>query len=249
MTLEISGVGIAAAFTAGAVSFLSPCVLPLVPAYISYVAGQAIEPGTTGQIITLRERLRTFSLSLCFVLGFTTIFVALGAGANALTLLLAGYRYELNIFSGALVILFGLLTVGLWRPAWAQRELRWQGRPPGSGPVAAYLLGMAFAFGWTPCIGPILGAILAVAASSANTTGGVALLAVYSLGLGVPFILSALFLSGFVARLGKLRRTGRILQLVAGGVMIAMGIAMITGHLTDVAIWLLETFPVLGRIG
>jgi len=249
MTLELSGVGIVTAFAAGAVSFLSPCVLPLVPAYISYVAGQAIAPGVVQQSMTTWERLRTLSLSACFVLGFTTVFVALGAGANAVSSVLSAYRYEINILSGALVILFGIFTAGLWRPVWVERDTRLQVKPPGTGPVAAYLLGMAFAFGWTPCIGPVLGAILAVAASSTYGDGGVALLAVYSLGLGVPFVLSALFFSGFVERLGKFRRAGRVLQLIAGGVLIAMGVAMITGHLTDLAIWFLETFPALGRIG
>ena len=119
----------------------------------------------------------------------------------------------------------------------------------GAGPLSAYLLGTAFAFGWTPCIGPVLGSILAVAASSANGSSGVALLAIYSLGLGLPFVLAALFFSSFVGRLGNFRRLGRVLQVVAGVVMIAMGVAMITGHLTDVAIWFLETFPSLGNIG
>jgi cytochrome c-type biogenesis protein len=132
----------------------------------------------------------------------------------------------------------------------SQRELRVHAAPQGAGSLPAYLLGMAFAFGWTPCIGPVLGAILSLAASSSSGgADGMVLLAVYSLGLGVPFILAALFLSGFVARMGKLRVAGRVLRYVAGGVMIAMGVAMMTGHLTDIAFWFLETFPALGRIG
>ena len=248
MTLDLSAAGLTTAFAAGAVSFLSPCVLPLVPAYISYVAGQTLAPTTAEENLPVREQLRILSLSICFVLGFTTIFVVFGAGANALSFLLSSYRYEANIVSGAFVIVLGIFTAGLWRPAWMQRDTRVQLRPAGAGPVAAYFLGLAFAFGWTPCIGPVLGAILAVAAST-DGASGIALLTTYSLGLGVPFILSALFLRGFVERLGKLRYAGRILQLLAGGVMIAMGIAMISGHLTDVAIWFMETFPALGRIG
>lgn len=248
MTLELSAAGLATAFAAGAISFLSPCVLPLVPAYVSYVAGHSVgrEPSEAPQA---GRQLRTLGLSVCFVFGFTTIFVLLGAGANVLSSLLAAYRYEINIASGALVILFGLFTTGLFRPSWAQRELRWQREVQGSGPGAAYLLGMAFAFGWTPCIGPVLGAILAVSASATGGASGVALLAVYSLGLGVPFVVAALFLSGFTTRMGSLHRTGRILQVIAGTVMIAMGVAMITGHLTDLAIFFLEMFPALGRIG
>lgn len=249
MTLELSVVGIATAFAAGGVSFLSPCVLPLVPAYISYVAGASVAPDMPNKDVTSAERLRIFSLSLSFVLGFTTIFVALAAGANAVSMLLAAYRYQINIISGVLVILFGIFTAGVWRPAWVERDTRRLIRPTGAGPVPSYFLGMAFAFGWTPCIGPILGAILAVAASSNAGASGVLLLAVYSLGLGVPFILSALFFGNIVQRLGKFNRAGRVLQLFAGCVMIAMGVAMITGYVTDVAIWFLETFPALGRIG
>jgi cytochrome c-type biogenesis protein len=182
------------------------------------------------------------------VLGFTTVFVAFGAGASALGFALLAHREALNLASGLLVILFGLFTAGLLRPAWLQRELRWHGDPPGRGPVAAYLLGTAFAFGWTPCIGPVLGAILAVTASSASGKG-VALLTVYSLGLGVPFVAAALFLSGFVARLRTLRWFGRALQVVGGGVMVAMGLLMITDRMTAVAALILEAFPALGRIG
>lgn len=239
MAIDLSSVGIASAFAAGAISFLSPCVLPLVPAYVSYIAGQTVDQQT-------ESRVRSLWLSLCFVLGFTTIFVILGAGANILNAALAPFRHELTLLSGALVILFGIFTLGLWRPAWSERDLRVHARLPGSGPIPAYLLGMAFAFGWTPCIGPVLGAILALAASS---SGGVTLLAVYSLGLGLPFILAAVFLGGFMSRLVSLRRAGRVLQLFAGGIMIAMGIAMMTGYLTTFAFWFLETFPALGTLG
>ena len=249
MPLDISGIGIATAFAAGAISFLSPCVLPLVPAYVSYVTGQSVgrDLAISSDGPAASRQLRTLYLSVSFVLGFTTVFVLLGAGANALSSLLAMYHYQLNIASGAVVIVFGLFTTGVFRPLWAQREFRWHGGVPGSGAGAAYLLGTAFAFAWTPCIGPVLGAILAVSATSGAS--GAALLAVYSLGLGVPFIFAALFMSGFMARVGSLRRTGRILQVLAGSVMIAMGVAMITGHLKDLAIFFLETFPALGRIG
>lgn len=242
--MALAEVGLATAFAAGAVSFLSPCVLPLVPGYVSYVAGQNVLETGSGS----GSRQRTLILSLCFVLGFTTIFVVLGLGANGLKWLLRSFWTELNIASGLLVIAFGLFTTGLLRLPWLQRELRWHGDIPRGGPVSAYLLGMAFAFGWTPCIGPVLGAILAIAAST-DQTSGVVLLIAYSLGLGVPFVLAGLFMGGFVARLASLRRTGRVLQVVAGGVMIAMGTAMITGHLTDVAVWFMGTFPSLGRIG
>ena len=241
----LTNLGYATAFAAGTVSFLSPCVLPLVPGYVSYVAGQSL--GRT-EASGRRSNLEVFALSLCFVFGFTTVFVALGAGASALGTLLAAYRIELNVLAGLIVILFGLFATGLVQPSWLNRELRWHSSLPGGRPVAAYLLGTAFALGWTPCIGPVLGAILAITASSASANG-MTLLAVYSLGLGVPFVLAALFLSRFVGRLNALRHIGYTVRLLGGAVMIVMGVAMITGHLTQAAIWFMETFPALAAIG
>ena len=242
---NIGNVGLVTAFAAGAVSFLSPCVLPLVPGYVSYVAGQSV--GKVG-VADANSSVRTLALSLCFVLGFSTVFMLLGASASALGSAVASMRFELNVIGGLIVIVFGLFTTGLLRLDWLQRELRWHGDPPGRGPVAAYLLGMAFGFGWTPCIGPVLGTILAVTATSFEASG-VTLLAAYSLGLGLPFVLAALFMGGFIARLGTFRKAGRVLQVATGGVMIAMGVAMITGQLPRLAIFLLEVFPALGRIG
>lgn len=245
-----SGIGIATAFLAGVVSFLSPCVLPLVPGYVSYVAGRTISPdGVAGGGVGFGDTGRTFGLSLCFVLGFTTVFVLLGASATALSGLLRTHLYEANLIGGAVVIVFGLFTTGLVRMPWLDRDVRFHSGPRGGGPWANYLLGLAFAFGWTPCIGPVLGAILALSAANATVGSGTALLAVYSLGLGLPFILAALFMRGFMARMMAMRRAGRVLKIVAGGIMVVMGIAMITGHLSSFAIWLLQTFPALGRIG
>lgn len=243
---EVSNIGIAAAFAAGVVSFLSPCVLPLVPGYVSYVAGHSISEPSAG---TISLRLQTAALSGCFVLGFSTIFVLLGASATALGQVLLSYRHELNLMGGVVVIAFGLLTLGLFRPAWFQRDIRFHLYLPGGQPVAAYVLGLAFGFGWTPCIGPILGAILSVSAGSATVAGGVALLAVYSLGLGLPFVLAAAFTERLVARLSSFRHFGRSLQALAGLVMVTMGAAMITGHLSTFSFWLLDTFPVLSTIG
>ncbi|MEQ9639604.1 MAG: cytochrome c biogenesis protein CcdA [Alphaproteobacteria bacterium] len=241
-----SEVGIVATFLAGAVSFLSPCVLPLVPGYISYIAGNATQSRGNG---TFAARLPAIGLSLCFVLGFSTVFVALGASATALGQLLLAYRLELNIVGGALVILFGLLLIGLVRPSWMLRDLRFYPTFPGGRPFSAYLLGLAFAFGWTPCIGPILGAVLTVGAVTATVADGIALLSVYSLGLGVPFLLTAAFTDTMARRLRALGRVGWVLQLAAGAIMILMGIAMITGDLAAFAFWLLETFPILSEIG
>lgn len=247
--IEISNVGLATALLAGAVSFLSPCVLPLVPGYISYVAGRSIDELQAKG--SHRERLAIFSASLSFVLGFSTVFIALGASATAISQFLLTYKQEASMVGGAIIIVFGLFMTGLLNLRWLHLDIRWVHRLQhgGGGPLAAYLLGLAFAFGWTPCIGPILGSILTVAASSAGTANGIVLLSVYSLGLGLPFLLTALFLERFLAHAKALRRVSRPLYLVSGVVLVLMGILMITGQLTALSYWLLETFPVLGRIG
>ena len=246
--IEAGAIGTAAAFAAGAISFLSPCVLPLVPAYMSYVAGQPVRGA--GNAPDACERLAALSLSAFFVLGFSTVFVTLGASATLLGRLLLQYRYEANLIGGAMVIGFGLLMIGMTRGMpWLQRDWRFHPRLAGGRPLPAFLLGLAFGFGWTPCIGPILGAILTVSTVQTSISAGVGLLATYAAGLGVPFLLVAMFTREATARLKGLRRFGSVLQIVAGLIMVVMGIAMMTGQLSAFAFWLLRTFPVLGRIG
>ncbi len=236
-----------AVFAAGIISFLSPCVLPLVPGYVSYIAGQSMADSATSRALIVR--VQALALSTCFVLGFATIFVILGASATTLGQALISYRYELNLIGGLIVIGFGLFATGLLRLPWLQRDLRFDLALPGGRPVAAFLLGMAFAFGWTPCIGPVLGAILTASATSATVAEGVKLLAIYSLGLGIPFLLVAVFTGGLLARLKSIGRVGRILQILAGSIMVVMGVAIITGQLSTFSFWLLETFPILSTIG
>lgn len=245
--LEISNIGILTALAAGAISFLSPCVLPLVPGYISYVAGNTVVAGE--RTWSFGGRLSTLFLSACFVLGFSTVFVALGASATATSRVLLSYRYETNLFGGAIIIIFGVFMTGLLRLPWLERELRFHGNLRGGRPFGAFVLGLAFAFGWTPCIGPVLGAILTVSALSSTASSGIALLSIYSVGLGVPFLLSALFTENLAKRLKAMRRTGWLLQVAAGSVMIVMGVAMITGTMSIFAFWLLEQFPILTTIG
>ncbi|APH74934.1 cytochrome c biogenesis CcdA family protein [Aquibium oceanicum] len=244
---ELSNIGMLTVFAAGIISFLSPCVLPLVPGYVSYVAGRSA--GGIGPSGAVAVRLPAVILGLCFVLGFSTVFIVLGASATALGQMLISYRYELNFVGGAIVILFGLFVTGLIRFPWMMREARFHSDLPGGGATSAYVLGLAFAFGWTPCIGPILGAILTVGAASATVADGVLLLAIYSLGLGVPFLLAALFTDALASRLRGFGRVGRILRIFAGAIMILMGVAMITGQLSAFSFWLLENFPLLARIG
>ena len=210
--MEFSSIGMATAFAAGVISFLSPCVLPLVPGYISYVAGRTISPDGIAADTEFRAAGRTLGLSLCFVLGFTTVFVILGASATVLSRLLRMYLFEANLIGGGIVIVFGLFTTGLVPMPWLNREARFHANPGSGSAGAAYLLGLAFAFGWTPCIGPVLGAILTLSAANATVASGTTLLAVYSLGLGLPFILAALFMRGFMARMMSMRRTGRVLK-------------------------------------
>ena len=244
---EMSGIGILAAFAAGAISFLSPCVLPLVPGYVSYVTGATLHRTETRGHTA--PKYPALVLSMLFVLGFGTVFVVLGASATALGQLLLKYRYETNIIGGVIITAFGLFMTGALNLPWLQREFRVHMNIPGGRPAGAYVLGLAFAFGWTPCIGPILGAILTASAASATMGQGIALLTVYAAGLGLPFLLAAVFTESLTRRIRTIGRLGRRLYQLAGVVMIVMGIAMITGQLTAFSYWLLETIPVLGSIG
>jgi len=245
---DAPSLGLLAAFAAGIVSFVSPCVLPLVPAYLSYVGGTA--PPADGEPAPSRARAATLLCGATFVLGFGSVFVLLGASATALGHLVARFRYEANIVAGIVVIVFGLLLLGVFRRAlWWQRELRPQLRLPGGRPGSAFALGVAFGFGWTPCVGPILGAILTFSALRPSVGEGIALLTAYAAGLGVPFLLSAAFVHEAVERLRVLRRAGRPLQAAAGLVMVLLGVAMVTDTLSAASIWLLDAFPALARIG
>lgn len=240
---DAAAVGVLAAFAAGIVSFLSPCVLPIVPGYVSFVAGDSFRR----RRLHAQDRLAALGMSALFVAGFSAVFIALGASASLLGQWLLRYRYEANLVAGAIVIGFGLFMLGAWRwLPFLQRDLRLHPHLHGGNPVAAFVLGVAFAFGWTPCIGPVLGAILAVSAAG---TSGVGLLSAYALGLGVPFLLAALFIDRAARLTGRLRRFGAGLQAFGGLVMVAVGTAMITGRMTAFSLWILETFPALGRIG
>ncbi len=242
----LSTIGVLAAFGAGVISFLSPCVLPLVPAYVSYIAGDSAQRVRRSQA---RERLASLGVSVPFVAGFSAVFIAFGASASAMGQLLQRYRYEANLVAGTVVIGFGLFMLGLWRwLPWLQRDLRLHLRLAGGSPLAGFVLGVAFAFGWTPCIGPILGAILAVTAAGTGT-GGVGLLSAYSLGLGVPFLLTALFIDRATRLLGGLRGIGAGLQIGGGVVLVVLGIAMLTDQLTVFSTWLLNAMPALGKLG
>jgi len=242
-----SDVTIAYALGAGALSFLSPCVLPLVPPYLVYLAGASFErlADAEPQRAVLRD---TLMAALLFVLGFSTVFVALGAGASAIGGVLRAYSDVLAIIAGIAIIIMGLHFLGLTPIGLLMREKRATLVKP-VGLWGAYVMGLAFAFGWTPCIGPILAAILAVAASEATVAKGAGLLAVYSLGLGIPFIVAAFAVEPFAAFFTHFRRHLAMVERVMGGLLVLTGIAFLTGFVTQASTWLLEVFPALGRIG
>src|SRR5690242_20452578 len=244
MTPDVS---IFAALLAGIVSFLSPCVLPLVPPYLVYLAGASLEQLADPGRVAAPWR-KTVTAALLFVLGFSTVFVALGASASVVGAVIRAYSAQLAIVAGIVIIVMGLHFLGVFRIGMLLREKRMEMAKP-VGLWGAYVMGVAFAFGWTPCIGPILAAILAVAASEQTVAKGAGLLAVYSLGLGIPFLLAAFMVEPFAAFLARFRRhLGRV-EKVMGGLLVLTGIAFLTGFVSQASFWLLEAFPALGNIG
>ncbi len=234
----IQDVSIPAALIAGLVSFLSPCVLPLVPPYLVYLTGATIEHVANEETASSSRRAVMIS-ALLFVLGFSTVFVALGASASLIGNL---------IRAGVVIIAMGLHFLGLTRIGLLMRE----GRLPIPKPVGlwgAYVMGLAFAFGWTPCIGPILAAILSVAAAQATVEKGAGLLAIYSAGLGIPFLIAAFMVEQFASLFARMKRHLARVEHAMGVLMVLTGIGFLTGSVSSVSIWLLETFPSLQNIG
>jgi cytochrome c-type biogenesis protein len=242
-----SDVSIYAALLAGIVSFLSPCVLPLVPPYLVYLAGTSLERLAGGEAGP-RARRDTVVAALLFVLGFSTVFIALGASASAIGGLIRAWSGPLATVAGVIIIVMGLHFLGITPIAWLNRQMRVETAKP-VGLWGAYLMGLAFAFGWTPCIGPILATILAVAASERTVGQGALLLAVYSAGLGIPFLIAAFAVEPFARFLARFKRHMRRVEQAMGALLVLTGIAFLTGSITEVSFWLLEMFPVLGKIG
>jgi cytochrome c-type biogenesis protein len=236
-----------AALVAGLVSFLSPCVLPLVPPYLVYLAGTSLERLADREPEPLVKR-DTVAAAGLFVAGFSTVFVMLGASATLVGSIIRVYSAELAVIAGVVIIVMGFHFLGITPISLLHRQKRMEVVKP-VGLWGAYVMGLAFAFGWTPCIGPILAAILAVAASERTVAQGAGLLAVYSLGLGIPFLLAAIAIEPFAAFLARFRRHLVHMERVMGGLLVLTGIAFLTGFVTQASFWLLEAFPVLGKIG
>jgi cytochrome c-type biogenesis protein len=243
----IQNVSIPAALIAGLVSFLSPCVLPLVPPYLIYLTGATIEHVENDESIAASRRAVMISAAL-FVLGFATVFVMLGASASLIGGWIRAWSAELAVIAGIVIIVMGLHFLGLTRISLLMRD----GRLPIPRPVGlwgAYVMGLAFAFGWTPCIGPILAAILSIAAAEATVAKGAGLLAVYSAGLGIPFLIAAFMVEQFSTVFSRMKGHLLTIERAMGVLMIVTGVGFLTGAVSSVSIWLLETFPSLQSFG
>jgi cytochrome c-type biogenesis protein len=242
-----SDVTLAAALVAGLVSFLSPCVLPLVPPYLVFLAGTSLERFADKEPERQVKR-ETVVAALLFVAGFSTVFVALGASASVIGAVIRAYSGPLAIIAGVVIIVMGLHFLGITPIAFLHRQKRLDVAKP-VGLWGAYVIGLAFAFGWTPCIGPILAAILAVAASEQTVTKGAGLLAIYSLGLGIPFVIAAFAIEPFAAFLARFKNYLHRVEQAMGALLVLTGVAFLTGSLNQMSVWLLQVFPGLGNIG
>lgn len=244
-------VGYLGALVAGLLSFASPCVLPLVPPYLCFLGGVTLDqiagkPDAAPDAAAIR---RVVVAAVAFVLGFTTIFVAMGASASALSQLLIANAGWLSKLAGAVIVAFGLHFLGLFRLRFLDREARVHVARQPTGPLGAYVAGLAFAFGWTPCVGPVLATILTVAAGREDLWQGASLLFAYSLGIGLPFLGAALFAGPFLRLMRRWRaQIGRVEQIM-GALLVLTGLLILLGSFDDIGYWLLRTFPRLGQIG
>ena len=231
-----------AAFAAGFLSFVSPCVLPLIPGYISFVSGVSVEE-MRGDAPPATSRMQVFFTSLAFVIGFSIVFVLLGASATTIGKFMFAKLPILSKLAGAILIVFGLHTMGVFRLAFLEVEKRVHSQRKPAGPFGAMLVGVAFAFGWTPCIGPILGGILAIAGSKNSVAEGITLLAVYSLGLGIPFLITSLAINQFFGAAKRTRRYYHAIEVASGALLIVIGLLIITGQMTIITRYLQPYLP------
>ena len=224
-----------AAFLAGLISFLSPCVLPLVPGYVSLISGVGVEELKASDSQLMR---RVMLNSLGFILGFSVVFITLGAISTEIGQVAARYKHTLSIVAGVVIILFGLHLTGIFKIKALYADTRMHNLKGGSTPLGAFVIGFAFAFGWTPCLGPILTVILTLAAGEETLTKGILLLAVYSLGLAVPFLLTSLGIERFLKFYSRFRSHMHALEVASGGLLIALGVLLVLGRFTLISNWL-----------
>ncbi len=238
----MSEVNLVLAFAAGLLGFLSPCIVPLIPGYLSFISGVSLAE------MSLEERRqhlgRVLSATTLFILGFSVIFTAMGASASALGDLVLGNRLLLSRIGGAVVIFLGLAVLGIIKVPGLYRERRFQMQRRPLGLLGAFPVGMAFGFAWTPCVGPVLTAVLTLAAASQTAASGALLLFVYSLGLGVPFLVTAVLMSAAFDAMGWLRRNARVVTTVSGVFLLVMGTAMVTDLLFTLNTWLIRLVPI-----
>lgn len=246
MNLDVT---IWAAFGAGLLSFLSPCVLPLVPPYLCFLAGAELDDLTAIDGDNDISYQKVLLVAFTFVLGFSTVFVGLGATASVFGQLLREHLQLLAQVAGVIIIIMGLHFLGVFRFALLAREARYHHASRPAGLAGAYIIGIAFAFGWTPCIGPVLAAILAIAATEESVSSGAFLLFIYSMGLGVPFLLAALGIERFLEFAKKFRPYLGTVEKAMGGLLVLTGVMFMTGAMQTMAYWLLEAFPGLANLG
>ncbi|MEO8362265.1 MAG: cytochrome c biogenesis CcdA family protein [Vicinamibacteria bacterium] len=236
------------AFLAGIVSFISPCVLPIVPGYLSFISG--INVNKFKNLETPKDQARRVAItSIFFVLGFSTVFILLGAAATMVGYYLQQYKRVLGMVGGVVIIILGLHMMGVFRIKWLLGEMRAEVKTKPLGLLGAYVVGIAFAFGWTPCIGPILAGILLYASQQETVTQGVVLLAAYSAGLGIPFILSGLAVNWFFAASARIKKQMRAVEIVSGVLLIGVGLLLVTDRLSVLAQYFSKLFPSLATLG
>ena len=241
----------AGALGAGLLSFLSPCVLPLVPPYLCYLGGVTIDQMTDDESSEQSRQMtrRVFITAIFFVLGFSTVFISLGATASALGELVGDYLDFLSQAAGVIIIILGIHFIGIVKIPLLYRDTRIQTNTKPASLFGAYIIGLAFAFGWTPCVGPVLAAILFVAGSEDSISYGTSLLATYSAGLGIPFMAAALAVKPFMGFMKKFRRHMQTVERGIGVLLVLTGILFLTGTFSTISYWLLEIMPALGRVG
>jgi cytochrome c-type biogenesis protein len=237
------------ALSAGLLSFFSPCVLPLIPAYLCFLGGASLDELTAEGGVDREVSKRVFVSAFSFVIGFATVFIMMGATATALSRVVIQHIDTLSYIAGVVIVIFGLHYMGLFRIGFLNFEKRFHIENKPSGIVGSYLLGLAFAFGWTPCVGPILATILMVAAGGDSILYGTSLLSVYAAGIGVPFLIAALAVKPFMGFMARFRKHMHKVEITIGILLVITGVAIFTGSLADASQWLLETFPAFSNVG